>query len=253
MIIAFMQPSLDINGGIMKKGKILGLLLLAITAMGLTTAQASLINVTEYDTLTQNTGPSTLTVMNDGSSYWSEAQMFHTGATNLSLVDVQLLLSATSAGGQNDPIIGIYANNTISNKPDTSNAALAVLGSKTPAITGSAAVITFTSAAGNVGLAANTNYWVVATATSGSYDWATTTAAPSLVDPNNAWAPATAKRSYSSSVNNPLTSDWSQSPSSSFLNMKIESQTVPEPTTYALLGISLGVIGFARKRMNKTV
>ncbi len=41
--------------------------------------------------------------------------------------------------------------------------------------------------------------------------------------------------------------------SGSYLLMKIESTAVPEPTTYALLGISLGVIAFTRKRMKKTI
>jgi hypothetical protein len=33
--------------------------------------------------------------------------------------------------------------------------------------------------------------------------------------------------------------------------MQLDATAVPEPSTYILLGIALGVVGYARKRMNK--
>ena len=49
----------------------------------------------------------------------------------------------------------------------------------------------------------------------------------------------------------PDTYTWTV-PSGDSITLKFDSAAVPEPSTYALLSISLGVVGFARRRMMRS-
>ena len=52
-------------------------------------------------------------------------------------------------------------------------------------------------------------------------------------------------------INGTYKTSWGSGPTADFLTVNIGPQAVPEPSTYALLCISLGCIGYARKRMVK--
>jgi PEP-CTERM motif len=99
-----------------------------------------------------------------------------------------------------------------------------------------------------------TNYWVVLQATSGSFNWSYGNLIAYPVPYND-------PKQYGS---------WYADPPYSFLNddsfanltdfsapfqMDIYASNppaVPEPSTYVLLGIALGTVGFARRRMNRS-
>jgi hypothetical protein len=107
-------------------------------------------------------------------------------------------------------------------------------------------------------LAANTDYWVVLSATgTGEFGWANVQQFDS-VNPNLQVMQFTASTIWQSATNSfsggiPVL-DGTGLPAQSVNNdfpyvMAMDASAVPEPSTYVLLMISLGVVGYARKRM----
>ena len=114
--------------------------------------------------------------------------------------------------------------------------------------------ITFTAPANSSVTAGNT-YWVVVSTTGDRiYDWAFNSPAdqPYVLDPTrNAWYNNATAQNSSVDLNT-LTFDntvWDAS-NANDQPFQMQVDAVPEPSTYALLVISLGVVGYARKRMN---
>ena len=90
-------------------------------------------------------------------------------------------------------------------------------------------------------LAPNSTYWVVLASSNniGTFNWEATESTAST-------GPVT-----SVSFANGIPGNWTVADNSlGPYKMELDATTVPEPSTYALLVISLGVVGYARKRMN---
>ena len=111
---------------------------------------------------------------------------------------------------------------------------------------------TFTSP--GVALLANTTYWVVLSSTGTAvFDWGyTDMTVTNPLGPNNAWYPIDP-----ANVPNFVTAPFAEAyvdgqnwGSDITMPFQMQVDAVPEPSTYALLVISLGVVGYARKKMN---
>ena len=174
-----------------------------------------------------------------------------TATGNATLVDVVLRLAINS----------LYAQSTngtlaVSVWDATNTSTIGAPGTKLYDFTGTAPTsinytdITFTAPA-NSTVTAGT-YWVVVSTTGDRiYDWSFADT-PYVLDPTrNSWFNNTTAQNSSVDLNT-LTFDntvWDAS-NANDQPFQMQVDAVPEPSTYALLVISLGVVGYARKRMN---
>jgi hypothetical protein len=205
------------------KEKILSLLTLSALIVALASPAMAAFNIVVNGT--NNLPPtysSTGTISTD--SYPILAQRFYASTlTNVNLTATLLMLQTTSGS----PLVQIWSG---ASNPTSLITTLSLSGSFSETL----ANTTFTASGVTLPTTGN-NYWVTLTAPTGQYDWSkTTVGGGGLYYNGTIWQ------------NIPF-------PDLSF-QMKLESSsaTVPEPSTYALLCISLGVVGFVRKKMVKS-
>jgi hypothetical protein len=148
--------------------------------------------------------------------------------------------------GTGAPVVSIYTDDPFASPPRLQVGPLASVGGAYTPGTGVTNVlqnIVFTPATPVV-LPSNTPYWVVLSATgTANYGWQNT-----LTFTNgSAWYSPI----YGDGPPLPLGegASWSNLSDQPY-QMAMDATGVPEPSTYALLMISLGVVGYARKRMN---
>ena len=226
------------SGGIMKKS-ILSLITLLTLFLPLVSAAPSLASVVLSDNL-GNAPDGTFSVTND---IW-QAQGFHTTAQAYQVTDVTMPLRIESAGVTGHFSVSIYDATGTGGMPGQSTGTVVAYYDATP-LTRSVAPISWHNL--SIVLNPDTDYYLVAKgidlsgATVSSVGWGETADATGLGFPSN--------RFYSTGSNWVAADEYTvQYP----FNMKIEgTAAVPEPSTYALLCISLGVVGYARKRMKK--
>ena len=196
-----------------------------------TTSFASL--VTLADNLSQPTD-SSASINND----WSMAQSFRTNATAFTLNSVALPLQKEGIGTTGTFAMQVYdttgANGTPGQKVADIRTAIdaATLGTTEGSVYEATGLSTL--------LSAGTEYYLVLNSENltGKVYWD--------------WTNSVAGTGFPSSYTSNYGSGWGTPTSSSPQKMQIvasDATSVPEPSTYALLTIALGVVGFARKKM----
>ncbi len=204
------------------KERILSILSLAALILTLTSPAMALsvIAVDGYNNLPPTFSSVGTISTSPSGTYQILAQRFG-ASSNLTNVDLTatLLMSQTTIG---TPQVAIWSGVT---NPSSLITTLSLAGS----FSGSLANTTFTTS--GVTLPQSNNYWVTLTAPTGQYDWSRGGLGTGL--------------SFNGTI-------WQITPTVSF-QMKLVSSpaAVPEPSTYALLCISLGVVGYARRRITK--
>ena len=211
------------------------LLLAALTLTPAASDQASVV------ILANNTGNTEFNTAFTTNEDW-QAQAFTTTATGYTLTDVALLLSnSTATTGTFD--LSIYDSTGTDSSPGAKVADVrtginvATFG-ETPTI--------YDVSGLSIPLSPSTQYYLAVTATNligtGTYgiEWSYT------LDTTGTGFPS----AYSYSNDGGAT--WNNPPdftNPSMMRIQAETTAVPEPSTYALLGISLAVVGYARRRM----
>jgi hypothetical protein len=208
------------------KEKILSLLTLTalILALASPAMAAFSIVVDGYTNLPPNYSSSGTISTTPTGTYQILAQRFSTLSllTNVNLT-ATLLMSQTTSGS---PQVAIWSGSL--SQPLSLITTLSLASS----FSGTLANTTFT--ASGVTLPQSNTYWVTLTAPTGQYDWSTANG-------------GTGGIYYNGTI-------WQniQQPGSFQMKLVSSPATVPEPSTYALLCISLGVVGFVRKKMVKS-
>jgi hypothetical protein len=217
---------------------IVALIAMAVFLVAAGVAQASVIygNIGSLAQSTNNTAG----FMNGDQPNQFQAQGFTVGSNAGSLNTIVLGLSANLTSPNS--LLELYSNNagspgslletfTLTNGP--------VLTKQTYTFNGSYL------------MSANTSYWVVLSVanadSSNSIYWY---AASSFLNPSG--QNGSGLTYLGTKERNDVGGTWTTTLPSMSINLDgTMTNTVPEPSTYVLLGIALGVVGFARRRMSK--
>jgi len=204
------------------KEKILSILTLAALILALTSPAMAAFNIAVdgFNDLANPTNGSISPSPSGSNQMLAEKFSTSSPLTNVDLT-ATLLMSQTVSGS---PLVQIWYG---ASNPTSLITTLSLSGSFsiTPANT------TFT--ASGVTLPQSFNYWVTLQAPTGTYNWSTTLGPNALTFNGTSWT--------------------TTGPPAVAFQMGLTSSpaAVPEPSTYALLCISLGVVGYARRRMAK--
>jgi hypothetical protein len=211
------------------------LLLAALTLTPAASVQASVV------TLADNTGNTEFNTAFTTNSDW-QAQAFTTTATAYTITDVALLLSnSTATTGTFD--LSIYDSAGADGSP---GAKVAAVRTAIDATTIGLTTALYDVSGLSISLSPNTQYYLAVTATalkeSATYgiEWSYTDAITSTGFPS----------AYSSSPDGGGKWTAPEFITPSMMRIQAETSAVPEPSTYALLCISLGVVGYARRKLN---
>ena len=228
------------------------LLVGAMLALSVGSAQALVV----FDNLANTHDGASQTADVDGFQRYLAQSFITDSGPLLGVGSITLYMDLNATGGSGTAQVSIWSSDPAyaSTVPQPLNLWSTLT---SPASIGAMGNYTFTSP-DQVALSPNTMYWVVLSSTGTSvFDWYNTDMTPAtgyknqIVKANNAWYPtdpnnpntypAAFSETYVSGIN------WGGDVNAPF---QLSIDAVPEPSTYALLVISLGVVGYARKKMN---
>ena len=220
-------------------GKNIGALLLVavLVALGPANSWAALV----YDSISGQTSSFSTELV-----YSTDllAQQFTTSADHLHLDSVTLFMDQVS-GYPGTAVVSIYSDNG-ANAPGV----LVANGLLSDPVTYPTTLSPVVFSASNLLLSGLTRYWVVFQAqNSGRFEWSETQATTGYTG----FGPWTGDPPfyYINTTNDGKITDSFDSPFEMAINAS-NPPTVPEPSTYVLLGIALGVVGFARMKINRS-
>jgi len=211
------------------------LLLGAMMALGVASAQATV----KFDS-----GPQTAPGSTQVTDQYFAGQYFFvpSGETERTFTDVQLYLNAAVSGTM--PTVKLYSGDTSANVPTN---LITTLSYSSKSSISPYDIYTYNA---NVTLTANTGYWIVMNGTSTeTFQWART---GDLAGVTGAWKPTTGTGFYNSAfANGAGATQWDTQYDNRLFKMTVNATAVPEPSTYVLLTLALGAVGFARRKMNR--
>jgi PEP-CTERM motif len=231
--------------------------LLALVALITTVATSATASVvTAIDNSSGTAAIQDLSFKND-----LQGIVFQTGATSSAIANLTLSLTPWDSGTTTGTFTErLYAVDNSTNLPTTELTLDSLSYSLTGPFQTSNNLLYTGSAIANLSgytLAPNTKYALVIGDSSQSLVfWATGGGTNTGYTTNGGYSVVASSVTYGSNPPDPINpfastgSSWHANDYSNIIKLDVVN-VVPEPSTYALLCISLGVVGYARKRMNK--